>query len=107
MANKPILFRGKIVRLWGLLAVAVFYISWMLFRHTLTRHARLDGGIGVLGGLYVCSHPAANFVDLLFFRRNIFEDLLQGWKGITWLVLNLVTFFLGCLMITIGAIRFV
>ena len=100
--------RGKIVRLWGLLAIAVAYICWNLIQHTLTHDARLDGSIGVLGGLYVCSRPAANYVDLLFFGRNISDHLPQGWMGITaWLALNLVVLLLGCLMITVGATRFV
>jgi hypothetical protein len=102
----PSYYYSKIVRLCGLLAVVVAYILWIHLQHPLTHHARLDGSIGVLGGLYICSHPAANFIDLLFFQRHTFESLRHGWKGITWIVLNLIVWLLGCLVIIIGATRF-
>jgi hypothetical protein len=98
--------RGKIAKFLGLLVVAIAYISWMLFQHTLTHHARLDGSIGVLGGLYVCSHPAASFIDLLFFSRHTAENHLPASGWIAWISLNLAVFFLGCVMITVGVTLF-
>ncbi len=103
---KPSYFRGRIARLGILLAVAVAYIGWILIRHTLIHHARLDGSIGVLGGLYICSHPAAHFVDLLFFGHHV-ENRLHGWEWFVWISLNLVVFLLGCLMIIVGVTHFV
>ena len=39
------------------------------YLHTLTGIPVLDGSMGVTLGLYICSHPAANAVDMLFFER--------------------------------------
>jgi hypothetical protein len=100
-------FRGRLVRLWVLLAIAVAYIGWMLIRQTLTHNSRLDGSIGVLGGLYVCSNPAASFFDLLYFRRRLIGNLLHPSAQIAWIALNLVVFSFGCLMITVGVIYFI
>jgi hypothetical protein len=85
-------FRGRLVRLWVLLAIAVAYIGWMLIRQTLTHNSRLDGSIGVLGGL---------------FRRRLIGNLLHPSAQIAWIALNLVVFSFGCLMITVGVIYFI
>jgi hypothetical protein len=100
-------YRGRLVRLWVLLAIAVAYSGSMLIRQALTHNSRLDGSIGVLGGLYVCSHPAASFFDMLYFRRHLIGNLLQPSAQIAWIALNLVVFSLGCLMITVGVINFI
>jgi len=70
-------FRGRIARLVITGVAALAYISWMLVQHRLTRYARLDGAIGVLGGLYITSHPAAHFVDMLFYSRHSEVRLLK------------------------------
>ena len=87
--------------------VAVAYLSWMLVQHRLTRYARLDGAIGVLGGLYIASHPAAHFVDMLFYSRHSEVRLLKTGETIAWITANLLIFFLGCIMITIGTTLFI
>ena len=46
--------------LWGLILLAIAYGSLLYYLHTLTGTNMLDGSIGVLLGLYICSHPAAN-----------------------------------------------
>ena len=99
-------FHGRIAILWGVFAVAVAYISWQFFQHSLTGHAYLTGWMGVLGGLFVCSQPAANIIDLLFFNHHAVENLLNIGEWITWITLNLLVFFLGCLMITVGVTHF-
>ena len=103
--NQPSL-PGKIVHRLVLLAIALAYLAWMIANLPLTGYARLDGVIGVLGGLYICSHPATTFVDLLFFGRH---SGIQ-WKSnelVIWIAFNLVVFLLGVLMISTGATRFV
>jgi hypothetical protein len=58
-----------------LLAIACIGLLGSL--HTVTGINLLDGGIGVALGLYICAHPAANAVNLLFFER----DALQSSSG--------------------------
>jgi hypothetical protein len=56
--------------LWGLILLAVAYISLLRYLHTLTGFNMLDGSIGLALGLYICSHPAANAINMLFFERK-------------------------------------
>jgi hypothetical protein len=80
-------------------ALGMLYLGWMYTQRTITGTARLDGIIGVLLGLFICSRPAANYLDLLFKRNQISsERSLLGW-----LALNGVVMFVGWLVITIGA----
>ena len=47
-----------------LLLFAGVYIGWLAAWQTLTGVSRLDGSLGILLGLYICSHPAANGLDI-------------------------------------------
>ena len=96
--------RGRNYKMLGVVAVlAIGYIAWMVARHTITGTPRLDGVIGVLLGLFICSRPAANYLDLLFTRnRTSSERSLLGW-----LMLNGLVMFVGWLVITIGATRLI
>jgi hypothetical protein len=82
-------------------ALALVYIVWMYAQHTITDIPRLDGTLGVLLGLFICSRPAANMLDLLFTRRG--QAASAEWWAIGWLALNGVVMFVGWLVITIGA----
>jgi hypothetical protein len=62
----------------------------------------LDGFIGVALGLYICSRPAANTVDLLFAERYRLRLITSGWAGFGWLALNLLVFFVGFEVIMLG-----
>jgi len=85
------------------MVLALAYLLWMYARHTITDMPRLDGIVGVLLGLFICSRPAANYLDLLFTRnRSSSERMLFGW-----LILNGVVLFVGWLVITIGATRLI
>jgi len=92
--------------LWGLLLLALVYAGLLYFFRTLTGNDIADGAIGVLIGLYICSHPAANAVDLLFFHRDALREATSGWAGIGWLGLNLLVMLAGWFAIFIGALRF-
>jgi hypothetical protein len=85
--------------------LALLYITWMITQRTITDLPRLDGIIGVLLGLFICSRPAANMIDLLFTRRG--QAAAAEWSAIGWLVLNGVVMFVGWLVITIGATRLI
>jgi hypothetical protein len=92
--------------LWGLLALAAAYTGLALFLPRLTGVPLLEGSIGVALGLYICSRPAANAVDMLF-ERNVLRQLTTGWSGLGWLALNLLVLLAGWLVIVLGATRLV
>jgi len=80
--------------------------SYLLSRlGSLTGRPILDGAIGILLGLFICAHPAANAIDLFFFDRDLRERLTSGWRGLGWLALNVLVLFCGWLVLTLGAAR--
>ena len=93
--------------LWGVVLLAIAYGGLLQYRRTLTGQAMLDGMIGVVLGLYVCSHPAANAVDLLFQGRGALRQMSSEWTGVGWLALNLLVLLIGWLVIVMGATRLV
>ena len=93
--------------LWGLTLLAIAYGTLLSELGTLTRNARLDGTIGVILGLYICSHPAANAVNALFFDRHTVRQLSSEWSLVGWLALNLLTLLAGWAIIYLGLIRLV
>jgi hypothetical protein len=83
--------------------LAVVYVGWMITQPPITNMPRLDGVMGVLLGLFICSRPAANYLDLLFTRDRASSDR----SLIGWLALNGVVMFVGWLVITIGATKLI
>jgi hypothetical protein len=65
----------------------------------------LDGSVGVALGLYICSHPAANAVRMLFFERDTLRHISE-WSVIRWLALNLLVLLAGWMVIFLGLRRF-
>jgi hypothetical protein len=63
----------------------------------------VDGALGVVLGLYICSRPAANGIDLLFFERGGLRIAFSGWSGLEWLMLNAIVMFAGWVVIVVGA----
>jgi hypothetical protein len=90
-------------RLWTLLVPAAAYLMWASYFRALDGSPLVDGTIGVLLGLYICSHPAANGVDLIFLERGAFRRVTSRWSGVRWLALNGVVMFVGWLVIVAGA----
>jgi hypothetical protein len=98
--------RRKVETLWGMVLLGLVYICLMLWQHTLTGVTVLDGSLGVLLGLYICSHPAANAIDALFFERGFLRRLSLDWTGLRWFGLNILVLAVGYVVIVIGATRF-
>ena len=90
--------------LWGLILLAIAYSSLLRYLHTLTGIAMLDGSIGVTLGLYICAHPAANAVDILFFERDTLRRISE-WSVVRWLALNLLVLLAGWMVIFVGLLR--
>ena len=93
-------------RLLGLILLAIAYGSLLYGQRTITGTDTLDGAVGVLLGLYICSHPAANAVDSLLFGRRGLHQVSSGQSNVVWLALNLLTLLIGWLVLFIGATRF-
>lgn len=92
-------------RLCLLLVPALAYLSWGWFFRG-HRPDLVDGSIGVLLGLYICSHPAANGVDLIFLDRVSFRRVASNWNGLAWLLLNFIVLFVGWVIIVAGTTQF-
>jgi len=65
----------------------------------------LDGIIAMALGLYICSFPAANMIDILFYRHASTTRRVSGWSGAGWVSLNLVALAAAWLLITTGVWR--
>jgi len=93
--------------LWGLILLAIAYSSLLRYLHTLTGITMLDGSIGVALGLYICAHPAANAVNMLFLERDTLRRISSEWSVVRWLVLNLLVLLAGWMVIFVGLRRLV
>lgn len=99
--------RRNIKTLWGLILLAIVYSSLLYYLRTLTGKNGLDGIIGVLLGLYICSYPTANVLDIVLFGRSSGYQVSSRRSNILWLALNVFVLLSGWIVIFIGATRFV
>jgi hypothetical protein len=100
--------RGRNVKtMWALILVAIAFIGWLYYQHTLTGSNKLDGSLGVLLGLFICAHPAANLLDMVLFADSAGRDGSSWQSTLAWLALNLLVLFSGWNVIFIGTTRFV
>jgi hypothetical protein len=88
-----------------LLVLSSVYFLWQGLWPTLTYDARINGGSGVVLGLFVCSRPAANGIDLFFAERGTVRRLFTAWSGARWLLLNALVMLVGWFLIVAGATR--
>jgi hypothetical protein len=75
--------------------------------HTLTGLDLLDGVIGMVLGLYICAHPAANTIDLFFYERRGLHWASSLWSSLGWLALNVLALLVGWFAIFVGTTRLV
>ena len=100
--------RGRNIKtLWALVLLGIAYSSLLYYQRTLTGAKNVDGILGVLLGLYICSHPAANVVDLLFFGRGGQRPLSSKRAVVLWLALNMLVILVGWIVIFAGTTRFI
>jgi hypothetical protein len=90
-----------------LLVLAGAYAGALGALESLTGRSVLDGVLGVGLGLFICSQPAANAVDALFYDRYGLIESLSGWRGRGWLAMNGLVLLAGWLVITLGATQLV
>ncbi|MFN8494616.1 MAG: hypothetical protein U0350_43850 [Caldilineaceae bacterium] len=84
--------------------LALVYNELLRLLPTLTGIPILDGSIGVALGLYICAHPAANAVNLLFFETDLLHQISE-WSVVRWIILNLLVLLAGWMVIFNGIIR--
>ena len=89
----------------GFMLLALAYSAVLFTYGPLTGDASIDAAIGVVLGLYVCSHPAANVLDLLFLDGGVVRRGSEE-RGITWYVLNLLVLMAGWFVVWTGLTRF-
>ncbi len=97
----------KIKTLWALILLGIAYSSMLYYQRTITGTDFADGIIGVLLGLYICSHPAAHLVDMLFLGRGGRRQFSSKGSAVSWLALNMLVLLTGWLAIFIGTTRIV
>ncbi len=92
-------------QLCALALAAMAYAFGFHYKPTLTGSIRLDGVIGVLLGLYICSHPAANFLDIILFGGRVAPQFSSGLSFLLWFAVNALVMAAGWLDIFIGATK--
>jgi hypothetical protein len=92
---------------WVLILLGVAYSGLLHFHRTLTGTILLDGILGVTLGLYICSHPAANLIDFLFYRRATRRPFPSRSSTLLWITLNMLVLLAGWLSIFIGTTQIV
>jgi len=90
-----------------LILLGIAYSILLYFQRTLTGMSNVDGILGVLLGLFLCSHPAANVVDMLFFRRFTQLQFLSRRSAVLWLALNILVLLIGWMVIFAGTTRLI
>lgn len=91
----------SIMMLLGLILVAVIYSGIIYTRPAFTTVGWVEGALGVMLGLFICSRPAAHLLDLLY--RPHYAGPPNLW---IWIALNLLTLFVGVLVVFIGVMQF-
>ena len=89
-----------------LIVIGLVYSSLINLHVPLTSRYQWDGLLGVLYGLYACSHPAANVLDMLFYARGAHR---QGFSVPAYRLfwgLNLLVLLVGWYDIFTGLLRF-
>jgi len=90
-----------------LIGLGIAYSVFLYFQPTLTGGHQLDGIIGVVLGLYISSHPAANLADMLFYRRGIQYQFSSKRSAVLWLSLNVLVLLISGIVIFIATTRLI
>jgi hypothetical protein len=99
---------GRHIRkLWVLSLTGAAFIGLFHYRQALTGMHKVDGVICVMLGLYLCTHPAAYALDMLFFERNAGQRFSSARSAVLWAALNMLVLLTGWFIIFIGTTRLV
>jgi hypothetical protein len=100
-------YKFKIILLLALVVPGIVYCGWVYSQRTLTGIDKWDGIVGVVLGLYICSHPAANLVDMLFFIRGRRSPFPSSKSVVSWFALNTLVLFIAGVVIFVGTTRLI
>ena len=100
-------FRHKVITLSVLVVLGIVYSTFLYFQPTLTGRYQVDGIVGVVLGLYISSHPAANLVDLVFYRRGVRYRFSSKRSVVLWLSLNVLVLLISGIVVFIGTTRWI
>ena len=89
------------------MAVALFYLVLLRLLPSLTGGKVWDGALGVALGLFICAHPAANAIHMLFFEREVLQKSALDGPLLRWLALNLLVLLVGWVVVFAGIRRLV
>jgi hypothetical protein len=99
--------RGRNIKLLGLLILlAISYSSLLKYHYMLTGKKTLDGILGVVLGLYICSQGTANILDMFLFGGNASSHSASRRSKVLWLMFNAFILFIGWIVIVQGTVRF-
>lgn len=93
--------------LWLHILAGLGYSAFALSLDWHTATMALEGSIGVLLGLYICSCPAKNTIDVLFADRFAAARIWSRLDGRAWLALNGLTLVAGTVAIMAGMVRLI
>jgi hypothetical protein len=82
--------------------MAIAYAVLLHVMPTVTGSIRMDGIIGVLLGLYICSYPAANFLNMILYGGRNAPKFSSLWSALLWLAFNMLVMAAGWFDIFIG-----
>ena len=99
-------YRPNRTPLLALLVSAAAYLVWQWRAPPGTGAGWLEGVVGLVLGLYICSRPAANGIDLFFAERGTWRRVFTVRSGLEWLLLNAVVMFVGWFVLVTGVTRF-
>ena len=89
-----------------MIMVGIVYLALLYTQHPLTGTYKADGIVSVLLGLYICSHPVANGLDVLLYRRYMqIRKTSSGAEILLW-ALNAAVLLTGWWVIFVGMLRF-
>jgi hypothetical protein len=99
-------YRPNRTLLLALLLPAGGYLAWQWRDPGAGPMGWLQGSLGLVLGLYICSRPAANGIDLFFAQRGTWRRIFTVRSGIEWIVLNALVMIVGWLVLVTGVTRF-
>ena len=91
-------------RLWSIVIAAAYGTLLYVWQGILGDRI-LDGAIGIVLGLYTCSHPASYFLNLLFFERGAVAERPGTPTGWDWAGFNVLVMIVGWLVVVAGAMQ--
>lgn len=90
----------------GLILIGLVYILLISLHLPLTGTHQVDGILGVLIGLYACSHPAANALDIILFGRYLPPIGTSKKSYYLWWAFNAGVVVVGWYDIVMGLLRY-